>query len=375
MPVRLPSVNDLDNSQKMVVNHTPYDDPMFVNGPPGSGKTHVAILRLNMLLNNEYTNILFLLYNHSMFGFLSVIFSKMGLRNNIKIDTKDIYFKKLAEGLGYGGWNSFDSYDLSYSRMLNYLKTQNNLPKFDVIVVDECQDFLIDEMNILNKMTPKIIAVGDLDQSVYGVNSGEFFRKMTNKKLSTIYRYGKKVAAIAEHFSTRSEALTSKVTSNDKTDVYRVSVNGTTDAVDKIVRLINAKKNTDMNIAILSITNNQLSSLSNALKSKGVSNFYCQSNKQMRDYDFDQNLPVLLTPFSAKGMEFDCVILYDFNESIFNWGNIATRWREIIYVSLTRTCKELYLIDDYTTKRELKNLKEWVSIDLAGQKRSFDTDF
>lgn len=375
MPVRLPSVNDLDSSQKSVVNHTPYDDPMFINGPPGSGKTHIAILRLNMLLNNGYTNILFLLYNHSMFGFLSVIFKRMGLRNNIKIDTKDIYFKRLAEGNGYTEFNRFDPYDVGYSKILNYLKVNSNLPKFDVILVDECQDFSIDEMNILKRMTPKIIAIGDLDQSVYGVHSGDFFRSLTNIKLSTIYRYGRKVAAIAEHFSTRSESLTNQVTSNDKTDVYKVTVNGTSDAVDKIARLINAKKSTDMSIAILSITNRQLEELSQRLTNAGVKHFYCKSNNQMRDYDFEQNVPILLTPFSAKGMEFDCVILYDYTESIFNWGPFAERWKEINYVSLTRTCKELYMINDNNTLRQLKNLSEWVELNQTDQKKNYTSEF
>ena len=69
MAIKAPTITDLDNSQKAVVTHKPFDAPMFVEGPPGSGKTHVAILRLQALLNNGYTNVLFILYNHSMYGY------------------------------------------------------------------------------------------------------------------------------------------------------------------------------------------------------------------------------------------------------------------------------------------------------------------
>lgn len=361
MPVRLPSINDLDNSQKSVVQHLPYDDPMFVKGPPGSGKTHVAILRLNMLLDNGYTNVLFLLYNHSMYGFLNTIFKKMGLKNSITIDTKDIYFKKIAEANGYSGWSYGGDYKANYNSVLNYLSNKSGLPRYDVIVVDECQDFSNIEMKILEKLSPKIIAVGDFEQSIYTSDGKIFLSKMSTKQLSTIYRYGKNVASIAEHFSKDRSNLKSKVTNDDKTDVYKVKATGQSDAIDKIVRLVQAKRNTDLTVAILSITNKQLQGLQSQLKSKGVDSFYCMNNKDFRDYNYDSSAPILLTPFSAKGMEFDCVILYGY-DGILNWSGFNDNQDEIIYVSLTRTCKELYLIEESNTYSSLKNLSEWVEL-------------
>lgn len=376
MPVRLPAVNDLDGTQRKVVHHTPYNDAMFVSGPPGSGKTHIAILRLNVLIQNGYTNVLFLLYNHSMFGFLSTIFNKMGIRNNITIDTKDIFFKRLAESQGYRGWNNGYDYEEKYSNALSYIEnlSTSSLPKNDLIIVDECQDFSSREYRILERMSPKILAVGDFEQAVFTFEGKSFMSKLPSYQLGTIYRYGQKVASIAEHFS--DSYLQTKVTNDDKTDVYKVRVNGQSDSIDKLKRLIDAKKMTDMSIAILSLTNKQLKTVSDELSSRGVDNFYCGNNIDMRNYNFDSNVPVLITPFSAKGMEFDCVILYGYSDYwLGSRGFFGDKAREIIYVSLTRTCKELYLIQENSTYSKLSNLSEWVTIDPSTSKSTKIFDF
>lgn len=365
MPVRLPSITDLDNSQKAVVQRTPYDEPMFVNGPPGSGKTHVSILRLNVMLQNGFTNVLFLLYNHSMYGFLRTIFRKMNIVNNIEIDTKDLFFTTLARINGYSfssedkGFHP-DAYLKAYNQRLQFVENipSYSLPNYSAIIIDECQDFMEKEMMLLQRLSDKIIAVGDFEQTIYQNRPPSILRTLPSQKLNTIYRYGKNVASLAQNFASESKNLSQNVTSLDKTDVFKVKTNGS-DAIDKLERILNAKKNTDLTVAIISYTKKQLSDLQTVLKYKGINAFYCEANKNMRDYDFDKNDPILITPFSAKGMEFDCVILYGFNGIIKNNDS----WRELVYVSVTRTCRELYLIEEPSTIKELSSLTDWKMID------------
>lgn len=362
MPVKVPTITNLDVTQREVVKYQPYDAPMFVNGPPGSGKTHVAILRLQVLLNNGYTNVLFLLFNHSMYGFLRTIFTKMGLSTNIVINTKDIFMNELARNKGY--WNSSynNDYQTAYNNKLNFLLRCENFDRYDVIVIDECQDFSETEIEILRKMTSKIIAVGDLDQAVYQNQPSSYFGSLPSRKLHTIYRFGRKVAQIAQPFSKSRESLTNRVSITNDTDVFRVKASSDNDAYQKISRIIQSKRFTDQTIAILSLTNNQLRALKSGLSSNGIECFFAQENNEFRNYDFDSRRPVLITPFSAKGMEFDVVILFGYN-AILNWNNWAKIKNEIIYVSLTRTSNELYLIQQSDTYSMLANLNGWVDID------------
>lgn len=375
MPVKVPTITDLDPTQKAVVRYEPYDAPMFVNGPPGSGKTHVAILRLQVLLNNGYTNVLFLLYNHSMYGFLRTVFRKMGLNTNVEINTKDIFFSDLAGRKGHRSSYSSD-YNTSYNQKLQFLLNCSFSEHYDVIVIDECQDFSETEMSVLKKLTSKIIAVGDMDQAVYQVYPSSYLRNLPSCKLKTIYRFGRKIAQIAQPFSKSGESLAEKVSIANDTDVFRVKASFDSDAYQKIARIVESKKYTDQTIAILSLTNEQLRNLQAGLRSNNIQCFYAQSNREFRDYDFDSGKPVLITPFSSKGMEFDVVILFGYN-GMLDYGSWTSLQNEIIYVSLTRTSNELYLIQQPDTHRLLRNLPQWVDIDsnISNNNRRFTGGF
>ncbi len=374
MPVKVPTITDLNSTQREVVKYEPYDSPMFVNGPPGSGKTHVAILRLQVLLNNGYTNVLFLLYNHSMYGFLRTVFRKMGLATNVEISTKDIFLINLAARKGNRDYGYGSDYATSYNAKLNFLLGCSFHERYDVIVIDECQDFSDTEIKVLQRMTQKIIAVGDLDQNVYQSRPSPLFSNLPSRKLKTIYRFGKNVALIAQPFSKSKESLADKVSITNDTNVFRVKAGSDADGISKIARIVESKRYTDQTIAILSLTNNQLRNLESGLKGKGINVFYAQKNAEFRDYDFDSGRPVLITPFSAKGMEFDVVILYGYNDML-GYSSWASLQKEIIYVSLTRTSNELYLIQQSDTHYLLKNLPQWVDIDTGntpGVKRFSD---
>lgn len=359
---KVPTITDLDRVQRGVVEYQPYDAPMFVNGPPGSGKTHIAILRLQVLLNNGYTNVMFLLYNHSMYGFLNSIFKSLGMTANVNIDTKDQYFTTLAKSSGHYEVYGANDYETAYNARLQHLLNRTPNERYDVIVIDECQDFSEMEITILRKLTDKIIAVGDLDQKVYEMVPSSYFRQLDSRKLQTIYRFGKKVARIAQPFSRSGEQLESKVSTLNDTDVYRVRAAGSTDVTNSIFRIISAKKFTNQTIAILSPTNLQLNNINNSLANKGIVCFKASSNKDFREYEFDSGKPILITPFSAKGMEFDVVILYGYNTDLDKTYMLPKK-KELLYVSLTRTSDELYFIEESDSVSDLKELSGWVDLE------------
>lgn len=365
MAIKAPTVTDLDSTQRDVVRFEPYDSPMFVSGPPGSGKTHVAILRLQVLINNGFSNVLFLLFNHSMYGFLRTIFDKMNIRRNVLIETKDIFLINIARSLGYDP--SLKHYDVGYDLTLDFLLNNNLNRRYDVIVIDECQDFSEKEVKILNKMSSKIIAVGDMDQKIYNNRSHSLFESLPNRKLSTIYRFGKKIASLAENFAESSESLTDKVSISTSTEAYKVAANNNYDAAEKIARIVNSKQHTNQSIAILVPSTSQIKELKQNLEEHDVETFTAKSNRDFRSYDFNENKPLLLTPHSAKGMEFDVVILYGYNEDKISW---QSRRENLLYVSITRTSDELYLISQPNTYSILNNLDGWIEMSTSSTRRA-----
>lgn len=373
MPLSVPSINDLDTSQRKVVEHTPYDAAIVVTGPPGSGKTSIAVLRSQVLLSNGFTNMLVILYNHSMYGFLRTIFSRMNLINNLRIETKDSYFWTLAYRLGLNLFNTYDSYEVKYRKVLDYLLERPINTSYSVIMIDESQDFSQKEIQILRKMSKNIIAVGDYDQSIYSTDlSPVVFAGINSYRLETIYRFGKIIAKIAQPFAQSYNSLEDMVVTTSNTQAYRVECRD--NATEKISQILSNKLNADTTTAIISPFKEKLVKLKSALASYGHSTFYADLNKELRNYNFDSRTPLLISSFSAKGMEFDCVILYGFDGERIK-SSMGDKINELLFVSITRTSNELYIIDEPSTIDKLKQLEGVVPMGDNASNRNDLTDF
>lgn len=359
MPIKLTSVNDLDAPQKRVIKHEPLNDNIHVTGPPGSGKTNVAVLRAQMLIQQGYTNLLFLTYNHSVVSFVQTMFKLMGLSTNVQVTNKDAFLIDLAKSAGHYFRSNNGPYWDQYSEVLRFLKSRNLVRNRQLIILDEAQDFYPDEIEILKAISEKMIAVGDYDQKISNIRDNrDSFREFQPFSLGTIYRYGTAIANMAQQFATTHNNLASIVTRRGNSTPYRVVCNSQSEAVNSIARIIQNRKYADTTMAIISPVRDKLKSLKQSLQLKMVDVFFPASNKEYRQHNFDLKTPVLLTPDSSKGTEYDSVILYGFEEG----GSMYYQRRERLFVSITRTCNELYLIQEPATIPELKNNNQFVTM-------------
>ncbi|MCE2482300.1 MAG: DUF2075 domain-containing protein [Alphaproteobacteria bacterium] len=63
--MRLPTYDEISRDEEQLnVYETPFDESLFVVGPPGSGKTVLAVHRAQMLANADDTVVL-ITYNHA----------------------------------------------------------------------------------------------------------------------------------------------------------------------------------------------------------------------------------------------------------------------------------------------------------------------
>lgn len=351
MPLKLTSINELDIPQRKVIEHKPFMDNIHVTGPPGSGKTIVAVLRAQMLVSGGFTNLLFLTYNHSVVSFVQAMFKEMNLSSNVTVNNKDAFFRKLGSESGHS-FAGYDPYEEKYARLMHHLQSRRLHTSHQIVILDEVQDFLPEEIEILKSISEKIIAVGDYDQKISNVDdNSNCFYQFPKFSLGTIYRYGTTIAKMAQKFATTHYNLEGMVTKSSSTAPYRIICSSNGEAVDSVARIIQNRKYADTTMGIISPTKDNLKNLKQLLRYKGISVFYPEKdNKEYRDHNFDLKIPVLLTADSAKGTEFDCIILYGFNE-----GSIFKQRKERLFVSLTRANNELYLIQESNTISELKN--------------------
>lgn len=353
--------NDLSEKQKNVIKKIARQDSgnIFVEGPPGSGKTLISLHTLKDIISNTNINPLLLIYNHSLFGYLNNAIKDIGITDNITVATKDKYFWNLARQMQIFAPAEFNM-DNKYVFLLKKLAEIELSISFDVVLIDEVQDFSELEWNVIKKIAKRIITLGDFDQGIY--ESGLNYEMMKNQgvyaKLDAIFRFHKNIAKLAQIFSRKKENLEEKVTKVSKTQpkIYDLKHG---EELDKIVEIINGVRQNRKTIGIITPDKNKLISLSNYLKSKEVIHFYYPDNKDLRTHDFNDISPLLITSFSAKGLEFENVILYGFDtdsSAVFQLRR-NNRLNDVIYVSITRTNTNLFIVRTPNSIQEILDIK------------------
>jgi len=96
-------------------------------------------------------------------------------------------------------------------------------------------------------------------------------------------------------------------------------------------------------LGILFKTNSEVDSMANLLRNEGIE-FQIASQRNNGNYNFLTTKPTLATIHSAKGLEFDWVILPNLTSFVWDKYQNDPNDRRLFFVALTRTKNRLYLI-------------------------------
>lgn len=136
---------ELFDSQLSVFKQVFENDRILVNGPAGSGKTIVAKELVKELASDNH-NVLFLCYNRTLANKLSY---DTGIRNNEKITCGSFhsFTKRLVENYDKQWWNNQSTNENNFwelelpAKLEELIDNQDDLSKYDALVIDEGQDF------------------------------------------------------------------------------------------------------------------------------------------------------------------------------------------------------------------------------------------
>ncbi len=347
---------ELSEEQKSVIRRVSREPgDLFVEGPPGSGKTLISLYTLADIVKESNVRPLLLIYNHSLFGYLSSALSELRIKDNVTVETKDKFFRNMAISKP----NPSLPYDVQYAHILNDVSNQELIKTFDLTLVDEVQDISKKEWEIINRISKRVLALGDFNQGVYKTDlSREHITKHGFfERLSQIFRFHKNIAKLAQTFSKTNENL-EKLVSKDSSVQPKIIDVDTSNIHGIILEILNDIKAYKKRIGIISPDRDQLKLLSDFLKSNNFEHFYFESNRDLRTHDFSSTEPLLITSNSSKGLEFENVILFGFEknnekvEQLISMGKL----KDVIYVSITRTNNNLFIIKTKDTVDELKEL-------------------
>ena len=357
--------NRLSEEQKGIVRRISREEKnLFVEGPPGSGKTLISLYTLRDMVEEGTVRPLLLMYNHSLYGYLTTAMQELEISDNITIATKDKFFWDLAYQ------NSIDrkqggSYGQKYDYLLTKLLECTLTTIYDVTVVDEVQDLSPKEWVLIKRLSKRITSLGDFNQGIYEtkLTKDEIVGQGMMEKLTKIFRFHKNIAKIAALFSRTNDDLEAKVTKLSQTQPQLIQVDKSQE-FSEIKKILNSLKNMRQRIGIISPDRDVLDELSTYLTNQAVEFNYYQKNRDLRDHDFTSTVPLLISSYSAKGLEFEHVILFGFNKSssmVLKLRN-ENRLKDILYVSITRTNANLYIMKTPDTISELTNINLFENI-------------
>ena len=350
--------NRLSEEQKGIVTRISREQKdLFVEGPPGSGKTLISLYTLRDMVEAQTAKPLLLMYNHSLYGYLRTAMQELEISDNITIATKDKFFWDLAAANGIQ--NIGGSYDQKYDHLLSKLLNCNLSKSYDVTVVDEVQDLNPKEWMLVKRISKRITSMGDFNQGIYETNltRNEIVGQGLIEQLTKIFRFHKNIAKIAALFSRKNDELEAKVTKLSQTKPQLIKVEKS-EEYNKIKEILNSLNNTRQRIGVICPDKDLLKELSNYLTNQSIGHNYYLKNNDLRNHDFTSTIPLLISSYSAKGLEFEHVILFGFNKSssmVIKLRN-QDRLKDVLYVSITRTNANLYIMITPDTIAELSNI-------------------
>lgn len=231
------------------------------------------------------------------------------------------------------------------------------MPKADYIIVDEIQDFEKDEIiEFINATRKSFFFFGDTAQSIYKafgkqtmtIDEISALTGIAISKLYNNYRLPKPVARITQHYLGLNEEADhvrefseSLYLSKEYTLPLIIECASKEEQINRVISIINDKQY--QNVGILVPDNDMVLEIMKAFTQE---KFACEfkynagyNDKRNKDtLNFKTNRPKLMTYHSAKGLQFETVILP------FYSGAKTNEDCKALYVAMTRTYRNLYIM-------------------------------
>lgn len=327
----------MDDDQLDLIERT-LDKSMLVAGCAGSGKSVIAMHKAEQIAQ-QGEDVILIAFTKSLTGFMNV-----------------------GKPIG------------PYRFYYHYQWVRQGMPSADYIIVDEIQDFTQEEIqDFMHAAKKYYMFLGDTAQSIYRQYGKqtltiEEISKLTGLnvlKLYNNYRLPRPVAKITQDYvGVNVDPYKERVYQNKEKSlpyiIYKSSIEEQIESISAIV-----SSNTGKSIGILLPSNELALNVSEELRKKNVGcqlKYSADATKDARyvdTLDFATLMPKIMTYHSAKGLQFDIVILPMYN------GASDNESRKALYVAMTRTKHKLYVfystpqlaypLSDVPTRLYLKN--------------------
>jgi DNA helicase IV len=360
--MRLPSFRDFSPEQDRIYN-LPLTTNYLVTGPPGTGKTVIALYRAQMYAKKKLTPVL-LTRSKVLTSYTGSAAQELGIAGQVLTYNSWVskvyyrHFKEFAPQIA--------DYVFDWSKMMPKLvEVSMSATNKPCLLIDEGQDLPADFYTSVSFMANQLTVFADENQRITETQSTfDDIRRRTNikaeHKLTRNYRNSKEIAELAACFyaglPTGKPDLPTRMGNQP-------IVQQTTDLDDALKLLITFEHNNSKDvIGVLTDNHNLQKRIFDKLA--GNTKNPVQQFKYGNDEIPNFNTPgIKLIQFaSAKGLEFDTVFIPEVNTLTRDLEELETKM--LFYVLLSRAREQLYLTYSGQTEPSLlklfpRQLVEW----------------
>lgn len=382
MSFKMPSFNELNNTQKVIINLLPKSNKLAVIGGPGTGKTIIA-LQAAAIMANSGKKCLILSYSKTLKSYIANVAKeyKMDI-SNITINTYHSWFWSLLK-------NDFKIenpaelqetpfvYDLKKLMPLIDQFDFSNYDKYDYMFIDEAQDVQDGLIKIFAKFCKKILVTFDDSQKI-GNESGDSVLSYDHSNILTDLMIGDQFFDLIDNYRNTAQVETAARLLFNSYDTNEVTLNKVTanrvgkkprlliskdDSYEKIAKFIVEHYDASKSIGIfysqeaedhgLKIFNSVKAAIQSELKKANINArlLYKFGKTNIDDSNATSNNIFLVSLKTSKGLEFDDVYVLTEDISIDNYQK-----KNLLYVSFTRSKSMTNIILQTNTNQEIKNI-------------------
>jgi DNA helicase IV len=341
MSMHIPTIEELTDKQ-WEVQDLPISGNYLITGGPGSGKTSIAIRRTEFIKkDNPGSTVQTFLFTNTLNDFFNNGINSLKIQSNVQVWAKwQRLILKKHNAWPYG-FNDFVPWKELSDKILQ-------LPlevMYDHLIIDETQDFSESDLKVMSLVSDNATVFADPNQLLndHGVEDLETIKSILNiddedsYHLEENHRNTREIIKAAVSFAPKEIDVEINEVKNTGQKPKVVSHNSLDAEIEHITRIIKANRQKD--IGILHLEKSVLYNFYEVLSESMGSNVKFELMKK-NTFDFTNTNPKLCTLDSAKGLEFDIIIMPQMNKDNY-YVDIINHRR--IYVGMTRARHELHM--------------------------------
>jgi DNA helicase IV len=363
--MNMPGVDDLTSEQDRILR-LPDEGRFFVGGPPGTGKTIVALLRAHAMTARSNSPTI-LMHNKLLKSYCTQWLA--GRKLKLTVDTYNSWFCQhyrrsygasppMLPAKGKEKWQPYD-----WSQIEEAVAAKPSQPSLDPLLIDEGQDLPRAFYQYIGLHFQNIMVFADenqmLDEQQNSTKENiwaELAIPTDNRYiLKTNHRNTLEIARVAQHFYAGTDAGKPDIPTR-KGQIPPCLVDyGSLEYMAKKVVCLAGNRPHDL-IAVMTANNKSQDAVRLRLEAE-----CCQTKTRFTWYrsgngaqvDFNRAGIVLLNLQSVKGLEFDSVLIADLHEHRVFSDSQAHKMK--LYVATSRAKDRLYLLHNRTSAYPVLN--------------------